>query len=98
MLRAAHEAAIYPSPTDRPPPAGTHLGMERDGRDKLDMLEAAQALLSRNVPQSNRLVHRRRQDKVVLQRHDRTLGDAPRGTVGRLSIVNVSIAAYEIAT
>lgn len=41
--------------------------MEDNCSDKVDVLETTEALLARNVPQSNRLVHGRGQDKVVLQ-------------------------------
>ena len=45
----------------------TDPGMEGDGRDEVDVLEAAETLAARDVPQAHRLVHRRRQDEVVFR-------------------------------
>ena len=48
----------------------THLvisGMEADGGDEVDVLEAAETFSTRDVPQPHSFVHRRRQDEVVLQ-------------------------------
>ena len=42
-------------------------GVKRDGSDEVDVLETAEALLSRDVPKTHSLVHRRRQDEVVLK-------------------------------
>ena len=44
--------------------------MEADGSDEVDVLEAAKAFATRNVPQTNRLVHWRGQDEVVLGKQD----------------------------
>lgn len=41
--------------------------MKRDGRHEVNMLEAAQAFFTRYVPQSDCLIHRRRQDKIILK-------------------------------
>ena len=41
--------------------------MEGDGGDEVDVLEAAEALAARDVPQAHRLVHGRGQDEVVLR-------------------------------
>jgi len=40
--------------------------MEDNGGDKVHVLEGTQTLAPRDVPQSHRLVHGRRQDEVVL--------------------------------
>jgi hypothetical protein len=45
-------------------------GVEDDGGDEIDMLEATETLLPRDVPQSDCLVHRRRQNEVILGPRD----------------------------
>ena len=45
----------------------TYSGVEGDGRDEVDVLEAAQTLSPGDVPQADCLVHRRREQEEVLQ-------------------------------
>ncbi|TNN41075.1 hypothetical protein EYF80_048763 [Liparis tanakae] len=59
----------------------THPGVERDGRDEVDVLEAAETFPPGDVPQPDRLIHGGGEQEEVLDRHrERTRG---RGGTGR---------------
>lgn len=45
----------------------TYSRMEGDGRHKIDMLETTETLFTGYVPKSNRLIHRRGQNKIILR-------------------------------
>lgn len=45
----------------------THSGVEGDGCDEVDVLEAAETLSPGDVPQSDRFIHGRREQEEVLR-------------------------------
>lgn len=51
----------------------THSGVERDGRDEVDVLKAAETFPPGDVPQPDRLIHGRGEEEEVLDRSSEVL-------------------------